>query len=198
LIAKQLSQKCRKNFCSEETCRRLQQRGTPLFSLNSALAKQQRGIHAPLTNFLSENSLIHQNAQAQHPRIFHEGTATFQASNKRGCPFVTDLQCLVAFKILSQMSKDFLDPNVHWNEGNLPTIGVILLPFIGKIPRNYHTCVWCLIPPKIGVMTHDPWTISKDLCFDSDNKFAGLQISASMAQVWSFLGRIPFDRRSLQ
>lgn len=31
LIAKQLSQNCRKNFCSNETCRRLQQRGTPFF-----------------------------------------------------------------------------------------------------------------------------------------------------------------------
>lgn len=110
LIAKQLSQNCRKNFCSEETCRRLQQRGTPLFSLNSTLAKQQRGIHAPLTNFLSENSLIHPSRKLGNPRIFHESTATFQASNKRGCPFVTDLQCPVAFKILSQMSKDFLDP----------------------------------------------------------------------------------------
>ena len=49
-------------------------------------------------------------ASSETPEFSHESTATFQASNKKGAPFVTDLQCLVAFKILSQMSQDFLDP----------------------------------------------------------------------------------------
>lgn len=82
----------------------------PLFFPGLHSCQATKGHSCPAYKFPQRKQLDSSEPQAQHPRIFHESTATFKASNKKGAPFVADLQCLVAFKILSQMSKDFLDP----------------------------------------------------------------------------------------
>ena len=88
---------------------------------------------------------------------------------KGDAPFVTDPiynNVLWPSRFWAKWVRIFWIPmSISW--GNLPTIGVTFITII----QNYHTCVLCLIPPKIGVMTHDPWTISEDHVFWQLNKF---------------------------